>query len=228
MSFQRQALLAVCLLTAPSCFGKELIYLTTGFQLEAKSHSTGDQILVLNTADGTMEVPASAVARIEFLPDPAPQPPSARSLPAQTPEELLSSAATAQGLPPEFVRSVARMESGLNQQAVSPKGALGLMQLMPATAAELGVKPNCAEENANGGAKYLRDLLLRYHGDAVLALAAYNAGPGAVSRFRGVPPYFETYRYVERVLHEFAREQKLVANRASHSGVQASKPTSTN
>ena len=229
MNIARQALLTVCALTASSCFGKELIYLTTGFELEAKSHATEDQILVVNTADGTMELPASVVARIEQLPDdPEPPRPDTLSLSTRSPEELLTTAATAQGLPPEFVRSVARMESGLNQEAVSPKGALGLMQLMPGTAAELGVKPTCAEENARGGAKYLRDLLLRYHGDAVLALAAYNAGPGAVTKFRGVPPYFETRRYVERVLGEFAREQKLAANRSFHPGVQANKPTSTN
>ncbi len=229
MNIARPALLAVCVLAASPCFGKELISLTTGFQLEAKSHSTENQMLVLNTTDGTLEVPASAVARIDSFPDdPEPARANAPSLSTRSSEELLTNAATAQGLPPEFVRSVARMESGLKQEAVSPKGALGLMQLMPGTAAELGIKPNCAEENAQGGARYLRDLLLRYHGDAVLALAAYNAGPGAVTKFRGVPPYFETHRYVERVLHEFAREQKVAANRISHSGVQASKPISTN
>jgi soluble lytic murein transglycosylase-like protein len=229
MSFARQAVVAVCVLTTCPCFSKELIYLTSGFQLEAKSHATQDQTLVLNMADGTMELPASAVAQIEWVPDdPETAPHSVAPRSKQTPEELLTNAATAQGLPPEFVRSVARMESGLNQQAISPKRALGLMQLMPRTAADLGVKPNCSDENAQGGARYLRELLLRYRGDAVLALAAYNAGPGAVSKFRGIPPYSETRRYVERVLREFVREQKLGANHISTAGVHANKPTSTN
>jgi soluble lytic murein transglycosylase-like protein len=83
------------------------------------------------------------------------------------------------------------------------------MQLMPSTATELGVDPKLAEQNAQGGAKLLRELLLRYGYDPVLALAAYNAGPGAVEKFKGVPPYLETRRYVLRVLHEYNRQQKL-------------------
>jgi soluble lytic murein transglycosylase-like protein len=86
------------------------------------------------------------------------------------------------------------------------------MQLIPSTAAELGVNANQADENARGGAKYLRTLLLRYHGDSVLALAAYNAGPGAVDKFGGVPPYEETRRYVLKVLREYERQHRL-ANR---------------
>ena len=101
------------------------------------------------------------------------------------------------------------------------------MQLMPATATELGVKVNFADDNARGGAKYLRNLLLRYRGDAVLALAAYNAGPGAVAKFGGVPPYAETRRYVESVLREFARQQKLHVGRVSQT-TRVSKPTSIN
>ncbi len=82
------------------------------------------------------------------------------------------------------------------------------MQLMPETAADLGINAQLDTENANGGAKYLRALLLKYRGDSALALAAYNAGPGAVARFGGIPPYEETRRYVVKVLREYAREQK--------------------
>jgi soluble lytic murein transglycosylase-like protein len=99
---------------------------------------------------------------------------------------------------------------------------------MPTTAADLGVKADCAEDNAQGGAKYLRKLLVHYRGDAVLALAAYNAGPGAVKKFGGVPPYSETRRYVERVLREFVRQQKLRVSRNSQTNIGPSKPISTN
>src|SRR5438067_3715899 len=108
MSFARQAVVAVCVLTTCPCFSKELIYLTSGFQLEAKSHATQDQTLVLNMADGTMELPASAVAQIESVPDdPETAQQSVAPRSKQTLEERLTNAATAQGLPPEFVRCVA-------------------------------------------------------------------------------------------------------------------------
>jgi soluble lytic murein transglycosylase-like protein len=128
-----------------------------------------------------------------------------------TAEDLLIRAALEQGLEPQFVRSVARAESGFHQEAISVKGAIGLMQLMPATALALGVDARLAEQNAQGGAKFLREMLLRYHGDPTLALAAYNAGPGAVDRFKGVPPYLETRRYIVKVLADYARQQKLQA-----------------
>ena len=85
------------------------------------------------------------------------------------------------------------------------------MQLMPTTAAELGFDAHNASENAVGGAKYLRSLLIRYHGNSALALAAYNAGPAAVDRFHGMPPFEETRNYVARVLREYRREHQLQA-----------------
>jgi soluble lytic murein transglycosylase-like protein len=104
-----------------------------------------------------------------------------------------------------------KVESGMRQEAMSPKGALGLMQLMPETARQLGVNPRDSKENAEGGAQYLRDLLARYEDrpdQIVLALAAYNAGPGAVDRFRGVPPYRETREYILRVVRYWDQIQK--------------------
>jgi soluble lytic murein transglycosylase-like protein len=178
---------------------------------------------------GTLEVPIAAVARIESVADdPDGMKANNPSSMSKNSTQLLKDAAIAHGLPPELVRSVAQIESGLRQEALSPKGALGLMQLMPGTAAELGVEADCADANAQGGAKYLRSLLLRYRGDAVLALAAYNAGPGAVGKFGGVPPYSETRRYVERVLREFGREKKLGASRIPQASIRPNKPTSTN
>ena len=115
------------------------------------------------------------------------------------------------GLRPEFVRSVAAVESAYRTAAISPKGAIGLMQLMPATAAELGANPHDPLQNADAGARYLRQLLLKYKDtpDPVrLALAAYNAGPGAVDKYRNIPPYRETQQYVERVLRKYLAELK--------------------
>jgi soluble lytic murein transglycosylase-like protein len=128
-----------------------------------------------------------------------------------TPEELAAEAAKKYSLPESFVRSVMKVESGLRQEAISPKGALGLMQLMPETARQLGVDPKNSKENAEGGAQYLRDLLARYEDrpdQVVLALAAYNAGPGAVERYHGVPPYRETRQYILRVLRYWDQSQK--------------------
>lgn|GEM_PF-3382822 len=105
------------------------------------------------------------------------------------------------GLPSGLVEAVARAESGLNPRAVSPAGALGLMQLTPGTARALGVTdPFDPVQNVEAGARYLRHLLDRFGGNLRLALAAYNAGPGAVRRHGGVPPYDETQAYIEKVL----------------------------
>lgn len=114
---------------------------------------------------------------------------------------LLDAAAAKYGLSPTLLRSVAYTESSYNPAAVSPAGALGVMQLMPATATQYGVSnPLDAAQNIDGGAHLLSDLLKRYNGDVSLALAAYNAGPGAVSKYGGVPPYAETQSYVQKIL----------------------------
>lgn len=124
-----------------------------------------------------------------------------------TPDPLLAEAidrhARERDLEPRLVQAVVQVESGYNQRARSNKGAIGLMQLMPGTASDLAVAdPWDADQNLRGGTSYLRQMIDRF-GDLELALAAYNAGPEAVARFGGIPPYEETRNYVRRILHLF-------------------------
>lgn len=112
----------------------------------------------------------------------------------------IEAAAAAYELSPDLLIAIIRQESGFNARAVSARGAIGLMQLLPATAAELGVNPYDPAANIRGGAAYLRRQLNRFSGRIDLALAAYNAGAGAVDRHGGIPPYAETRAYVARSL----------------------------
>ena len=109
-------------------------------------------------------------------------------------------AATAAGLDPDLVHRLITRESNYNPSAISSKGAIGLMQLMPDTAAELGVDPDDPTDNIKGGVSYLKSLMDRYQGDTRKAVAAYNAGPGAVDQYGDVPPFKETQEYVKAVL----------------------------
>ncbi len=191
------------------------------------------------------------------LPAPAGQPGAAvpRSIPshslpalsAPALHQVVDSASAAYHLDPDLVNSVIHAESGFNSHAVSPKGARGLMQLMPHTANQLGVNDAFdPQANVTGGSRYLRELLERYNFDLVKALAAYNAGPERVEQYRGVPPFRETQAYVARIVHEYntkkiAQEkeakQKQVASKtrsAAHSSLKPStmkpgapKPAST-
>jgi soluble lytic murein transglycosylase-like protein len=199
-------------------FAGEFVVLDNGFRLHADSHEvSGDSVRILANG-GVMEMAASAIAAFEQeetappVPAPAPTPAPAATKPdppPATPPDLAVLAARKFSLPEAFVMSVMKAESGFRADAVSPKGAIGLMQLMPETARELGVDPRNPHENAEGGAQYLRDLLARYEGNpdqVLLALAAYNAGPAAVERYHGVPPYRETREYILRVLKNWMPE----------------------
>lgn len=157
-------------------------------------------------------------APLVFFWIPAAEEQSSMAVYGQMPEvikyaDIINRAAEEYNLDPALLAAVIKQESGGNPNAVSPVGAQGLMQLMPATARSLGVQnPHNPEENIMGGAKYLRQLLDKFNGDVKLALAAYNAGPGAVERYGGVPPFPETQNYVKRVMENYQQMKKMVVH----------------
>src|SRR5207244_4062151 len=131
-------------------------------------------------------------------------------------QQVIRDAGDKHRIDPDFVRSVIKAESGYRAKAISPKGARGMMQLMPATATDLGVKDSFdPAQNIEGGTRYLRQLLERFDYDAVKALAAYNAGADRVAQYQGVPPYSETRNYVARIVRDYNRkkaaDEKLAA-----------------
>jgi hypothetical protein len=168
-----------------------------------------------------LEVAADSVVRIETVVE-APEPHATVKLTgpvtimtAPTKEEMhemLAHAGAKHNIDEDLLASVVRAESGGQVRAVSRTGARGLMQLMPGTASAMGVDDAFRpDQNISGGTAYLDWLLIRYHDNVALALAAYNAGPGAVDKYHGVPPYRETREYVARVIREFNRRKQMAA-----------------
>ncbi len=184
----------------------EYAVLASGARLHADRHEANGSKVVLYSNAGTIELDASAVQRFEAEDYVAP-PPASAQVPAKAQptapdlKHIVDAAAKKHGLEPALVRSVVAAESAYRVDAVSPKGAVGLMQLMPSTAKQFGVDARDPAQNVDAGAQYLADLLRKYDGGLYHALAAYNAGPGAVQKYNGnVPPYAETVSYINRVV----------------------------
>jgi soluble lytic murein transglycosylase-like protein len=212
--------LALALAAVPA-LASELAVLHNGFTIRSARHEVRGAITRLYlgpNGSGYLDVPTSQIDH--FADDPTP-PPRAEATANSAPplKDVVATASSRQHLDPDLVNSVIHAESDFNPHAVSPKGAQGLMQLMPQTASRLGVD-NAFDPKANveGGTQYLRALLERYNFDLVKALAAYNAGPQRVEQYGGVPPYRETRAYVARIVRDFNRkklaEQKAARARA--------------
>jgi len=213
------ALLAtITLIWLPVCRAAEHVTLKNGFDLICDHRQAdGDRVRLYLDSGNTnfVDLGAGEIAAVEHvdLPPAADAPTPEHAAPTEeaklTPQlmrEMLAKAGEAHDLDVDLLASVVRAESGGNPHAVSRAGAQGLMQLMPKTAGNLGVGDSFAPgENIDGGTAYLDALLKKYHDNLALALAAYNAGPAAVDRCHGIPPYHETRAYVARVIHEFNR-----------------------
>ena len=247
----RFAVLVTLAMAALPCFAAEVAVLRNGFSIQHERREViGEVTRLYVSADGSsfVDVPTAEIEHFEAAPE---LPASGSRLPAShevlvhsspfaryTPNspamlglnEVVNSASGRYRLDPDLVNSVIKAESGFNARAISPKGAQGLMQLMPGTATALGV-PNAFDPQANveGGAKYLRELLERYNFDLVKALAAYNAGPQRVEQYKGVPPYYETRAYVARVVRDFNKKKTAQQNLAASSPPKSgrSKPSSS-
>ncbi len=226
--------------------GADLAVLHNGFSIRHERREIMGSVtrLYLGGDKGYIDVATSQIERFEKDLTPAVAPasaaataptaasavtpavaPAGRAKPqALQPQELnqvIHTVSDQHHLDPDFISSVIHAESGFNQHAVSPKGAQGLMQLMPGTASKLGVS-NAFDPRANveGGTRYLSELLERYNFDVIKALAAYNAGPQRVQQYGGVPPYYETRTYVARIVRDYNRK-KLAERKAAAATAKA-------
>jgi soluble lytic murein transglycosylase-like protein len=221
--------LAMLIAACPLASAAEHVTLKNGFELDCvRREADGEHVrLYLSDKAGEaanyLEVAANSIVKIEILPaesnHPATPPVNKDSVFKNLPAvptaaemtEMLARAGEQHHIDADMLASVIHAESGGHVRAVSRTGAKGLMQLMPGTAAQLGVEDSFrADQNIAGGTAYLDQLLTRYHDNVALALAAYNAGPGAVDRWHGVPPYRETQEYVARVIREFNRRKQML------------------
>lgn len=234
------SIVAALAVLAPAARAGERVTLRNGFDIQCNHHTmVDDRVRLYLTAeeDNYMDVRPDEIVTVEFVPDPPSPPKSAANAPRRKAEaretkltsadlgQMLARAGQEHNLDVDLLASVVKAESGGNAHAVSRAGAQGLMQLMPSTAADLGVSDTFKpEENVSGGSTYLDWLLTRYHDNLSLALAAYNAGPAAVDKYHGIPPYHETKLYVARVIHEFNRRVHARAALARRALASAAAP----
>jgi soluble lytic murein transglycosylase-like protein len=200
------AALAGLSLAAAAPARAEIVMLASGQTLKLESHrAEGELIALVLAGGGEVHLPPAAIRG--FVPDEVIEEVAA----AKGGEDIVAiveRAARRHGLEPALVLAVVSVESAFKPQAVSPKGAQGLMQLMPRTAASLGVEDAFdPEQNVDAGVRHLESLVRLYDGNLTRALAAYNAGQGAVARHGGVPPYRETRAYVKKVLERYRAKQ---------------------
>jgi len=193
----------VALAALAPCARADYVVLQSGQRIHVTGYERVGDTLRLTMAVGTLEIPADTVVQID--PEDIFLPVKVKLLDVPF-ANIISESARAHGVAPELVASVIAVESNFNPNAVSWRSARGLMQLMPETAARFGVTQVFdPRQNIEAGTKYLKELLLRYHDDLALTLAAYNAGPDRVGQYRSVPPYRETRDYVRRVTEKFQK-----------------------
>jgi soluble lytic murein transglycosylase-like protein len=227
------------LLVALPVMGTDLAILHNGFSIRHERRETVGSVtrLYLGTGKDYVDIATAQIERFEkdqspvVVPSPAPAAASLvparlakpQALKQQDLKEVINTISDQHHLDPDFISSVIHAESGFNPRAVSPKGAQGLMQLMPGTASKLGVS-NAFDPRANveGGTRYLSELLERYNFDVIKALAAYNAGPGRVQQYGGVPPYYETRTYVARIVRDYNRK-KIAERKAAAATAKAAR-----
>jgi len=214
MKLLAQFIFVLGLLGAPLfAAGADLAVLRNGFSIRHERREvvgSVTRLYLVADRNGYVDVPTIEIDRFEEdLSAPA------KGHGAQPMNEVINAVSSRHHLDPDLINSVIHAESGFNPRAVSPKGAQGLMQLMPQTASRLGVINTFdAGDNLEGGTRYLRELLERYNFDLIKALAAYNAGPQRVEQYHGVPPYYETQAYVARIIRDFNRK-KLAERKAA-------------
>lgn len=204
----------------------ELAVLQNGFTIRHERHEVVGETTRLYTganAEDFIEVPTAQIA--SYAPDDTPAVAGPEAPKVIDLHAVIKDAGIRHGLDPDFIASVVHAESGYNVKAVSPKGAQGLMQLMPKTAAGLGVRDSFdPEANIEAGTKYLRALLDQYNGDVIKALAAYNAGVQRVAQYHGLPPFHETQAYVRRIVVEYNRKKAEQRKVAAKTQALAKKP----
>jgi hypothetical protein len=209
-------LLILLVLFAATAARADYVVLRSGARLDVTGYEIFPDHYVLHLKGGVATVPISDIVAIEpeEIFDPIVQP-----LTDKTPfEKFIRAAAEKYGMDADLIHCVVAVESNFNPNAISPKNARGLMQLLPQTAARYGVKNIFdPEENINAGTRYLKELMSKYH-DLTLALAAYNAGPERVDQYgRRVPPYLETMKYVQRIAKSYAKA-KSESTSPKHAG----------